>query len=367
LSTTTSSSRTPSSGSKDSSSPVTSRQGSSTDGASETSAPPSSMATTSATSSPASPSGAMPSGSPDGLTTSKSGPGRARASRSAPPGVKAVSPTTGTSGPPGSISSASAALQSSLESRLRALTASSGSTLFRLTWKERVTPSGRRICALRASVLRTSDRGCTSWPSPNAAGAERGGQAKRAGGRRSNLIDTAQLANWPTPGAKDGDKSVRTFEGAQAEAERKGWNNDLCTAALSSWATPATRDWKDAGPEFDTNKEMQEAAATKARLAGQAQLAPWPTPTSLTHSTETNREAGDSCNLRKTRLLVSGPTPTGSTAATEKPGQLNPAHSRWLMGLPRAWDVCAPTATRSTRNARRRSSAPQCTQSPKEG
>src|SRR4029077_20136165 len=46
----------------------------------------------------------------------------------------------------------SAALTSALANRLRAKTDLLGSTLFRLTWKERATPSGRSIPALRGSV-----------------------------------------------------------------------------------------------------------------------------------------------------------------------------------------------------------------------
>lgn len=201
--------------------------------------------------------------------------------------------TSGIYGPLGTGSSRSADLRSSLASRLQARTASLGSTLFTLTWKSKVTPSGRSISALRASALRTSDSGFGSWPTPAAFDTSAVNNPEQLRARRESLAEkygtngfglnlsqaATMLAGWPTAGAKDGDKSVRTLQGA--EAERKGWTNDLCTAAF-------------------------------------------------------------------------GTLPIGSRVEMEKPGQLNPAFSRWLMGYPAEWDDCAATAMPSSRKSRQR-------------
>lgn len=61
--------------------------------------------------------------------------------------------------------------------------------------------------------------------------------------------------------------------------------------------------------------------------------------------------------LDAARLAIPiGRNASGFHAETELIGQLNPELSRWLMGLPRAWEDCAPTETRSFRRSRKTSS-----------
>jgi hypothetical protein len=132
------------------------------------------------------------------------------------------------------------------------------------------------------------------------------------------LVRDADLAGWPTPTSNNS-----TGAGTQG---RQGGENLQTTTQLAGWPTPATTDHKGGyvGGRMRNGKLSTDRLDVVAQIAGPA------------------------------RLTATGEMLTGSSAAMENGGQLNPAHSRWLMGLPPEWDACAPTAMPSSRKQRQK-------------
>lgn len=344
-----------------------------------------------ATSSPASEVGPTPCALPAGPMTGPSGQDPALASLSARQAKEKGLLMSGTYGRPGSTSFSTERrrMYLSLVSRLRTAADSLGSTLYGLTWKDRATPSGLLISALRASVRRTSGKGSSSTPSDLKPGwatpatrdyKDSEGMATTGtnpdGSERSRLDQLprqAQLAGWPTPDTTnlaDGtpyEVQKANMDARRARVKEQGQNGSgrsmtlQFAAQATGWPTPMA---KEAGPDFaikDREKSGGVGLQTAAAMSG------WPTP-----RTEDGESSGarwsrgtfDTLTAVAThlvgpaRLTADGLLLTGSGAGTRSGGQLNPAHARWLMGLPPEWCACAPTATASSRKSRQSSSKP---------
>jgi hypothetical protein len=154
-----------------------------------------------------------------------------------------------------------------------------------------------------------------------------------------SLMEAAQLAGWPTPEAHargEHPRWTKTRNGKQSVEP-----NLAGVAVLAGWATPKAQNTNGSGPSRIGNK------ADLQTLAG------WASPGATDH--KGSSKPGQRVGQLSEHALLAGATTDLSTASTEKPGALNPALARWLMGFPPAWCDCAVMAMPSCRPLRRRS------------
>lgn len=211
------------------------------------------------------------------------------------------------------VQRASRGLSACLVSRLQAR--ARGSILYNLTWKQTGLPSGRPIWRLRASAGRISDSDLCGWPTPTTpSGGQTTPQGTSAQGRRPDgskatvtLQNVAQLAGWPTTTTTTSEAT-----GAAHAPGKQGGASLRTVAQLSGWATTTTRDHRS-----DRGKLTAEALY------------------------------GSRGQPLARQVLYSDAT--GCSVTTPKSGLLNPAHSRWLLRLPAAWDDYMDSAMRSMR------------------
>lgn len=156
-------------------------------------------------------------------------------------------------------------------------------------------------------------------------------------GSERNRLDrvglVAQLAGWPTPMAGTPAQNGNNAAG-NTDSSRK-------TVDLAGWPTPVAN---------DDNKTPEAHLAMKKRMGERdGSGADRTAITSLQVMAKFTNPA---------RLTASGELLTGSCAGMSGGGQLNPEHSRWLMGYPAAWGSCGATAMQSIRTRRPSSSRP---------
>ena len=225
------------------------------------------------------------------------------------------------------------------------------------TWRRKATPSGRPYWAHTARAPTTRETACTGWPTPRAsAGTERPDvilarleRYRRTIGKGFSLPLAVQaravfpLAGWPTP----------QEDNASNAGGHKGTTfGDLPTTALtvSAWKTPNSSDGEGGTMEYRPGADARHKLRDQAHL-----ISPWLTPCASEASAGNPGMAMQPMLGSQARLApASGQTRPRTSASTGSGAVLNPAFSRWLMGLPEGWCSAAALASRAMSTRRRK-------------
>ena len=277
------------------------------------------------------------------------------ASHSVQPGTEKDKTMSDTCGLSSSISSASARLQSSLESRLRQPLERAGSTIYKMTWKQKATPAQWPYCQLAASVPRT--KGIDSSMSQKRVAdaqcdlsrdiARDNEEAKRIQKAQCQSEHGSDVPDRCGPG--DAQQGICTGDGLQgrrkssmADADSpqregkwlsRGVDKKHTSAGSGSASNSGLANTNDSGQPGTEGSFDDPATQRRMKIGKSIELS------RLIHSVTSGQEAN---------------TYTAETGKSVK-YQLNPRFSLWLMGYPIEWAHCAERVTPSSHRSRQKS------------
>ena len=159
-------------------------------------------------------------------------------------------------------------------------------TPYSRTWRVKVTPQGRLVFQLLASVPTTKEKESGLWPTPTTDSANN---------------RTKKYAQGGTP----------------------------LTMAIQTWPTPTSRDWKDQIGAYPPSTNVTRGETLMNTVTRRS----WPTPT----VNDSKSNGSPSQHKRNSKPLNA-----------KVGGTLNPTWVEWLMGYPTGWTDLSPSETASS-------------------
>lgn len=225
-------------------------------------------------------------------------------------------------------------------------------------------------------VPRTSETGCSSWPTPDAgalgdtgseatwAEAVKRNKEKFGNGNGHGRLLAMEARTWQTPTSTDSVGRDYCYPGGD---KTKPFLTLVGQAQEKQWATPTSRDHKDgacADQDVPTNALLGRQTARWFPSGPPAPTTPrdgpasspsgptsprrWSTPISGDAHLGSNQDAAQR-RMEEGKVTLSRQVEVAQTGKR----RLNPAFVEWLMGWPPGWTDFAPVATASYRSRQR--------------
>jgi len=215
------------------------------------------------------------------------------------------------------------------------------STPYLRTWRAKVTPQGRLVFQLRASVQTTKEKESGSWPTPNARDwKDSMNKVPPSVGKTRGHSLGMKVAQrlWRTPDNMAGGSNLPGIKKALDEGHLKRPSGQQIQIRLEDqvkeprlWPTPR------ASQAMNENLETVEKRVMKKGFLGaklEEKIAIWPTPAA--HEGRLGYQRRDT-GKKGTQKSLTTKVIDKEGGREKTTGQLNPTWVEWLMGYPIGW------------------------------